>query len=77
MEKKTGNFQNFSLDDAMRLAKTDTAQQLFALLQQNGSEQLQQAMEQASAGNYEQAKQMLSKLLSAPDAAALLQKLKE
>ena len=76
MEKKTGSFQNFSMQDAMRLAKSDSAQQLLALLQQQNGDALQQAMAQASSGNYDQAKQIMSQMLSNPEAAALFEKMK-
>lgn len=77
MEKKNGEFQKYSMDDAMRLAQTDAAKQLIALLQQQNGAQLQQAISQASTGDFESAKSTLSQLLSNPQAAALLQQLKE
>jgi len=77
MEKKNGEFQKYSMDDAMRLAQTDAAKQLIALLQQQNGVQLQRAIAQASTGDFESAKSTLSQLLSNPQAAALLQQLKE
>ena len=77
MEKKNGEFQKYSMDDAMRLAQTDAAKQLIALLQQQNGAQLQHAIAQASTGDFESAKSTLSQLLSNPQAAALLQQLKE
>ena len=77
MEKKNGDFMNFSAEDAKRIAQSDTARQLIALLQQQNSGQLQQAMAQASAGDLQQAKQTLSGLLANPETMALLRKLKE
>lgn len=72
MEK---NFQNFSVQEAMRLAKSDAGKQLIALLQQQNGAQIQNAMEQANSGNLEQAKQTLSNILDNPQARALLQQL--
>ena len=67
--------KNFSMQDAMRLANTPAGQQLLALLQQSDSAALRSAMEQASAGNYAQAKQVLGPLLDSPDVQKLLQQL--
>lgn len=72
MEK---NFQNFSIHEAMKLAKSDTGKQLIALLQQQNSKDLQNAMAQANAGDYTQAKQALSAILQNPEARALLEQL--
>ena len=72
MEK---NFQNFSVQEAMKLAKSDAGKQLIALLQQQNGAQIQNAMEQANSGNIEQAKQTLSNILDNPQARALLQQL--
>lgn len=72
MEK---NFQNFSAQDAMKLAKTQAGQQLIQLLQQQNSTQLQTAMDKARSGDYAQAKQALSNILNDPKARALLSQL--
>ena len=69
------NFQNFSMQEAMKLAKSDAGRQLLALLQQQNSQQLQDAMTQAGSGNYSQAKETLSKILDNPQAKALLNQL--
>ena len=45
------NSQNFSMQEALRLAKSDAGQQLLAHLQRADGEHLKQAMEQAAAGN--------------------------
>lgn len=77
MANKNGNFPNFSMEDVTRLAQSDTAKQLLARLQQQNGDVLQQAMRQASAGNYDAVKQSLSQLLTDPETAQLLGKLKE
>ena len=66
---------NFSMQDAMRLAGTPAGQQLLALLQQSDTATLRSAMEQASGGNYEQAKQALGPLLNSPEVQKLLREL--
>ena len=63
------------LNYLLKLARSDAGQQLLSLLQANGGEQLQSAVAQASGGNFDQAKQSLSALLSTPEAQALLKQL--
>lgn len=77
MENKNGNFHDFSMEDAARIAQSDTAKQLFALLKQQNGDLLQTAMQQASAGNFNGVKDTVSQLLSNPEAAQLLSKMKE
>lgn len=72
MEK---NFQNFSVQEAIKLAKTDAGKQLIALLQQQNGKEIQNAMAQANAGDIRQAKQALNAILQNPEAKALLQQL--
>lgn len=69
------NSQNFSMQEAMRLANSDAGQKLLALLKQSDSNQLQQAMAQASAGNYENAQQVLRSLLENSEVQTLLKEL--
>ena len=66
MEK---NSQNFSMDEAMRLAKSPAGQQLIALLQQSNGPQLQKAMDLASAGDMKSAGQIINALLSSNEQA--------
>ena len=72
MEK---NFQNFSVQEAIKLAKTDAGKQLIALLQQQNGKEIQNAMAQANAGDFIQARQALNAILQNPEAKALLQQL--
>lgn len=67
----------FSAEQAMALAQSDAGKKLLALLQETNGNQLQKAMEQAAAGNYEQVKQTMSSLISSPEAKALLEKMRE
>lgn len=69
------NFQDFSMQEALRLAKSPAGQQLLAMLRQADQGTLQQAMQQASAGDYDLAKTSLQDILSSPEAKALLQEL--
>ena len=72
MEKKS---QDFCMEDVMRIAKSPAGQQLMALLQQKDSAALAEASAQAKAGNYSQAGQTLSALLSSPEAQRLMKEL--
>ena len=66
------NSQDFSMQEALRLAKTPAGQQLLAMLQGDSSGQFQQASAAAAAGDYAKASQALSQLLSSPEAKKLL-----
>lgn len=74
MQKKS---EDFSMQDALRLAKSEAGQQLLALLKRTDGDALQKAMEQASSGGYAQAAQTLSKAFSSPEIRAAMQKLEE
>lgn len=67
----------YDMTQLLRLAKSADGQQLLALLQKNGGAQLQAALSQASGGNYEDAKALLSSLLSSAEAQGLLKRLEE
>lgn len=72
MEKK---FQDFSMDEVMRLAKSPTGKQLLAMLQQQNSGQLQQAVTQAKTGDYANASKTINDMLASPEAQKLLKEL--
>lgn len=69
-------FDNFSLQEAMRMASTPAGQRLIAMLRQGNDGELRQAMEQASSGDYETARKTLSQVLSTPEAQELLRQLR-
>lgn len=64
------------LSEVMRMAQSPAGQQLLALLQQSSGEELRDAMEKASAGDYSQAKKTINAFLSTPEAKALMEKLR-
>lgn len=72
MPKKS---DDFSMRDAMHLAQTDEAKELLALLREKNPQQLQQAMDQASSGDYAQVKQTLSDLLASPQVQELIKRM--
>lgn len=73
MKKNSGDI---SMEEAMRLARSDTGQQLFRLLQTQDPTTLDRAMAQAASGDQAQVKQTLSQLLSSPQVRALLEQLR-
>lgn len=74
MEQKNNDF---SMEQAKRLAKTPEAQQLYAMLQRQHGQQLNEAMAQAAAGNYSAVQKTMAALMADPETKAMLQKLKE
>ena len=69
------NSQDFSMQEALHLAKTPAGQQLLAMLQQADKQAIQQIMQQATSGNYQEASKNLNKLLSTPEAQNLMKEL--
>lgn len=72
MQKKS---ENFSTEDAKRLAASPAGQELLSLLKKADGSQLQAAAQQAAAGNMEDAKKSLAPLLNSPQIQALLKQL--
>ena len=70
------NSEDFSVQEAMRLAQSPAGRELIAMLQRTDSGQLQQIMQNAKTGNMTQAGQMLQTMLSSPEAQKLLDELR-
>lgn len=70
------NSDNFSMQDAMRMAQSPEGQQLLSLLRSGNSETLTTAMNQAASGDYEQVKNTLSTLLESAQVRELLEKMR-
>ena len=68
MEK---NSQNFSMEDAMELARSPVGRQLFDLLQAKNPT----AISDAASGDYQKLQRDLGSLLADPEIRALLQQL--
>jgi len=71
------NSQNFSMQEALRLANSDAGQRLLALLKQSNSQNVQQAMAHAATGDYDKAKDALSSALASPEVRRLLKELED
>ena len=69
------NSINFSMQDIMRLAGTPAGQELLNHLQQKHQKQLQMAIAHAVSGNMDQAKDILSQLITDPKARKLIAQL--
>lgn len=67
------NSEDFSMQEALRLAKSPAGQQLLAMLRDAGT--LDQAADQAKAGNYSQAMESVKDILSTPQGQQLLKQL--
>ena len=67
--------ESFSMEDMKRLANSKAGKQLFDLLQKADPAVISKAMQQASTGNYAQAKQALEPLLKSQDMQAILQQM--
>ena len=67
------NSQDFSMQEALRLANSPAGQQLLAMLRSADSTGLDQAAAEASAGDYAKASKTLSRLLSSPEIKQFLE----
>lgn len=66
-----------AIQEAMRIAKSSTGQQLLRMLQQSNQESLNRVLQSAASGNYDQAKLILNEILSDPQAKEILKKLEQ
>ena len=71
------NSEDFSVQEAMRLAKTPAGQQLIALLQQERGDKIQAIIRLAQQGNMQAAGNALQQVLSSSDAQKLVKEMKE
>ena len=67
--------QDQVIQKAMQLARTPEGAQLIRTLQKAGGATLEEAMEKAAAGDFSQAKQVLSNLMMNPETRKLLDSL--
>lgn len=77
MQKKNDRFGDFDIQQAMRLANSDAGRQLLSLLQSTQGKKLQDAMDQAAAGNYDQVKKTMQELMDNDQAQQLMKKMQE
>ena len=65
------------MGELIRLAQTPAGKQLISILQSKGSTKLQQAISNAASGDYTRVREVLSEILSSPDAKELLKQLED
>jgi hypothetical protein len=66
------NSEDFSMQEALRLAQSPAGQQLLAMLRQQDAGQLRQAMEQASAGDLQNARKTVEAMMATPEMQKIL-----
>lgn len=76
MGKNSEQNQEFSMQQAMKLAQSDAGQQLFSLLQSTEGDKLQSAMDHAAAGDMEQVKQTMQQLMQSAQVQDLIRKMR-
>lgn len=77
MQSSNNLFNDDSVKQAIRLANSKEGRQLLELLKATKGSELNAAMQQASAGNYDAVKSTLSELLNTHDAQELLKRMGE
>ena len=73
MEKEPGNI---NLSELMKIANSTAGKELLSLVQQNKDAQFDEAMLEAQRGDFSQAQEIISKILSTPEAEALMKKIR-
>lgn len=73
MERRS---DEISMQEAMRLAKSDAGQRLFQLLKAQNSDAMDRAMSDAAAGDYTKVKESLMTMLGSPEVRRLMEQLK-
>lgn len=74
MDNQSGSGQDYG--ELLKIANSPEGQKLLSLIQERGGNQYAQAMRQAEGGDYSGAKEMISKIMSSPDAMKLIEKIR-
>lgn len=74
MDNHSGSGQDYG--ELLKIANSPEGQKLLSLIQERGGNQYAQAMRQAEGGDYSGAKEMISKIMSSPDAMKLIEKIR-
>ena len=62
--------------ELLKIANSPDGQKLLSMVQERGGDQYAQAMQQAERGDYSGAKEMISKIMSSPEAMQLIEKIR-
>ena len=73
MEKEPGHI---NLSELMKIANSTAGQELLSLVQNKKDEKFDEAMQLAQSGDFSQAQEIISKILSTPEAEALMKKIR-
>lgn len=73
MEKNSGEFDFSSL---LKIANSPAGQRLLSLVQKNRDDRFDQALRQVQSGDYTQAQQLLSKMLSTKEGQELMKEIR-
>ena len=73
MEKEPGNI---NLSELMKIANSAAGQELLSLVQNKKDEKFDEAMQLAQSGDFSQAQEIISKILSTPEAETLMKKIR-
>lgn len=71
------NCEDFSMQDALRMAESPAGQQLLAMLRSRDAGQLQQVIDLAKAGDLAKASASIQSMLSSQQARELLKQMEE
>ena len=69
------NSEDFSMQEALRLAQSPAGQRLLAMLRQQNQNQMETAMTQAKAGTMEDARRTIEAMMNTPELQQLLRQL--
>ena len=73
MEKE---HSNINLSKLMKIANSTAGQELLSLVQNKKDEKFDEAMQLAQSGDFSQAQEIISKILSTPEAETLMKKIR-
>lgn len=74
MNNQSGSGQDYG--ELLKIANSPDGQKLLSMIQERGGDQYAQAMQQAERGDYSGAKEMISKIMSRPEAMQLIEKIR-
>lgn len=74
MKNQSGSGQDYG--ELLKIANSPDGQKLLSMIQERGGDQYAQAMQQAERGDYSGAKEMISKIMSSPEAMQLIEKIR-
>lgn len=74
MNNQSGSGQDYG--ELLKIANSPDGQKLLSMIQERGGDQYAKAMQQAERGDYSGAKEMISKIMSSPEAMQLIEKIR-